>query len=222
MMLAFFLSYPEVENDRRGLNTFLGMRRARSEGRWTGPAPLGYINRVTEVLGKYIDPVEPTATIIRWVFAEIARGERTVESVMLQAREKGLKCSKNNFWLLIRNPIYKGKIFVPQYKDEPSYFKEGKHERLVSEELFDEVQAVLDGRKRVVKPRMASVDKFPLRGILNVHNVESCSLRQVRRGEQSSIPIIIVSKVVLPDFQLRKFTTPFRRNWRDTFQSLLC
>ena len=33
MMLAFYLAAPEVENDRRALNTFHGMRRARKEGR---------------------------------------------------------------------------------------------------------------------------------------------------------------------------------------------
>ncbi|WP_238381681.1 recombinase family protein [Mucilaginibacter pedocola] len=34
MMLAFYLAAPEVENDRRALNTFYGMRRAKKEGRW--------------------------------------------------------------------------------------------------------------------------------------------------------------------------------------------
>lgn len=32
MMLAFYLAAPELENDRRALNTFHGMRRARKEG----------------------------------------------------------------------------------------------------------------------------------------------------------------------------------------------
>ncbi|WP_257468899.1 recombinase family protein [Chryseobacterium sp. D764] len=34
MMLAIYLAAPEVENDRRALNTFHGMRRARKEGGW--------------------------------------------------------------------------------------------------------------------------------------------------------------------------------------------
>ncbi|MDN3586115.1 recombinase family protein [Pedobacter aquatilis] len=32
MMLAIYLTAPKIENDRRGLNTFYGMRRARKEG----------------------------------------------------------------------------------------------------------------------------------------------------------------------------------------------
>ncbi|WP_236937667.1 recombinase family protein [Flavobacterium coralii] len=39
MMLAFYLAAPEVENDRRALNTFHGMRRAKKEGRCLGIAP---------------------------------------------------------------------------------------------------------------------------------------------------------------------------------------
>src|ERR1700742_4973609 len=41
MMLAIYLAAPEVENDRRALNVFHGMRRARKEGRYMGLAPIG-------------------------------------------------------------------------------------------------------------------------------------------------------------------------------------
>ena len=46
-MLAFYLAAPEVENDRRALNTFHGMRRARKEGRYMGQAPVGYVNKIS-------------------------------------------------------------------------------------------------------------------------------------------------------------------------------
>ncbi|MEO6302468.1 MAG: recombinase family protein, partial [Bacteroidia bacterium] len=36
IMLAFYLAAPEVENDRRALNVFAGMRRAKRDGRWMG------------------------------------------------------------------------------------------------------------------------------------------------------------------------------------------
>lgn len=39
MMLAFYLVAPEVENDRRALNTFHGMRRARKKGDGWGLLP---------------------------------------------------------------------------------------------------------------------------------------------------------------------------------------
>ncbi|MCH5686391.1 recombinase family protein [Niabella sp. W65] len=39
MMLAIYLAAPEVENDRRALNTFYGMRKAKKkkEGLWARP-----------------------------------------------------------------------------------------------------------------------------------------------------------------------------------------
>lgn len=48
IMLSHYLTIPEVENERRALNVFYGMRRAKKEGRWMGTAPLGYVNKITE------------------------------------------------------------------------------------------------------------------------------------------------------------------------------
>ena len=48
MMLAFYLAAPEVENDRRALNVFYGMRRAKKEGRYMGLAPVGYQNKIDQ------------------------------------------------------------------------------------------------------------------------------------------------------------------------------
>ena len=66
MMLAIYLAAPEVENDRRALNVFHGMRRAKKEGRWMGTAPVGYGNFITaDGRKKYIAPKEPEAGIMR-------------------------------------------------------------------------------------------------------------------------------------------------------------
>src|SRR5690606_1277421 len=93
MMLAFYLAAPEVENDRRALNTFHGMRRARKEGRYMGVAPVGYINRITEAGVKYIAPDEPEAGIMRWAFQEIATGKFNTEQIFKAAKQKGLGCT---------------------------------------------------------------------------------------------------------------------------------
>src|ERR1700737_312769 len=71
MMLAFYLAAPEVENDRRALNVFFGMRRAKKEGRYMGLAPLGYMNKTDEKGRKFLPPKEPKATILRWAFGEL-------------------------------------------------------------------------------------------------------------------------------------------------------
>jgi site-specific DNA recombinase len=166
MMLAFYLAAPEVENDRRALNVLHGMRRAKKEGRWMGGAPVGYMNRIREDGRKYIAPKAPESNIMQWVFQQIAEGDWATEQIWKEARLKGLKCSKNNFWVAIRNPVYCGKIFVPKYKDEESRFVPGQHEPLVSEILFYEAQDVLDGKKKKQRTKMLVDDQIPLRGFL--------------------------------------------------------
>ena len=166
MMLAFYLAAPEVENDRRALNVFYGMRRAKKEGRYMGLAPVGYKNKIDEAGTKYITPKEPDASTLRWSFEQLAKGTYNTEQIWKKAKEKGLKCSKNAFWQVIRNPLYCGKIFIPTFKDEESYFVQGQHEAILSEELFEQVQDVLDGRGRKYRLKIETRDEFPLRGFL--------------------------------------------------------
>ena len=65
MMLAFYLAAPEVENDRRALNVFHGMRRAKKEGRYMGTAPLGYVNKISESGKKNIAPKKKKAEVLK-------------------------------------------------------------------------------------------------------------------------------------------------------------
>ena len=166
LMLAIYLSTPEVENDRRALNVLHGMRRARKEGRWMASAPIGYKNTITENGKKLITPKEPDASILKYSFEKIASGQFSTEQIWKIAREKGLGCGKNNFLVAMRNPVYCGKITVPKYKDEEKHIVPGLHEPLISEALFYEVQDAMDGRKRQQGAKVMSIDELPLRGFL--------------------------------------------------------
>src|SRR5258708_1382719 len=166
MMLAFYLAAPEVENDRRALNVFFGMRRAKKEGRYMGLAPIGYMNKTDEQGRKFIAPKEPQATILRWAFEELAKGTTNTEKVFTMAKAKGLTSTKSLFWFAVRNPVYCGKIFIPQHKDEESRFVKAQHEPIISEALFYEVQDTLDGRGRRYKVKSVANESLPLRGFL--------------------------------------------------------
>ena len=166
LILAFYLSYPEVENKRRALNVKTNMRLAKKKGRWMATAPKGYSN-VTDATGtkKFIEP-NKDAPLIIWAFEELATGLTTVIDVLRRANKKGLNCSRNNFWKLIRNPIYCGKIPIPAEEDEEAHLVQGQHEPLISEELFYRVQDILDGRRRNVPTKNTAKDELPLRGYL--------------------------------------------------------
>jgi site-specific DNA recombinase len=168
MMLAFYLAAPEVENDRRALNTFHGMRRAKKEGRYMGVAPVGYVNKITESGRKYIALREPDAGLMKWAFEEVAKGIYSVEEVRRQAERRGLKCSNTCFWRALGNPVYYGKIVVRGYKDEEYRLVDGQHEPLISEGLFYDVQDAIDGRRKRYRPNVKKLsnEMFPLRGFL--------------------------------------------------------
>ncbi len=165
IMLAFYLASPEVENDRRALNTFVGMRRARKEGRCVSTAPKGYKNVRNELNKKIIVPSED-AKHVKFAFEELAKSVHTVVDVWKMALERGFKYSKSNFFTLLRNPIYCGLIKVPAYKDEGEALVKGQHEPIVSENVFFQVQDILDGRKRNVPTKNTRREELPLRGFL--------------------------------------------------------
>ena len=167
MMLAVYLTTPEIENDRRGLNTKIGIRQAKKEGRWMGMAPLGYANRAYENGRRYIGVKEPEWTIMHWVFDQLAEGVYSGEQILNMAREKGLKCSKNNFYNTIRNPVYCGKIKLPKYKDEEARLVQGLHEPLITESHFYHVQDILDGRSKIPGIPISSPKDLLLRGFLH-------------------------------------------------------
>jgi len=166
IMLAFYLAAPEVENERRGLNIFFGIRRARKEGRWMGHAPVGYLNKCTESGHKYICPDGQQSELMKRAFGQLASGKYAIQQVWKQMIALGLKSQSNNFHQAIRNPVYCGMIVVPAFKDEPEHRVRGQHQSLISIELFEKVQRVLDGKKAVKGTKTESSGELPLRGFL--------------------------------------------------------
>jgi site-specific DNA recombinase len=73
IVLAIYLTTPEVENDRRALNTLHGMWRAKKEGRYLGIDPIGYKNGRNAQNKPFLIPNEK-AEIVRWTFQELSRG----------------------------------------------------------------------------------------------------------------------------------------------------
>lgn len=189
IMLAFYLASPEVENDRRALNVFHGMRRAKKEGRYMGTAPLGYVNKITEDKKKFIAPHEFEAPLLKWAFEQIVSNNFNTEQIWKMVREKAEgkgRFSKNNFWVAVRNPLYCGKIFIPPYKEEKGYFVKGQHEPIISEKTFADVQDILDGRKREIKPKIVAIDNLPLRGFLKCPKCERMLTGSASKGKMGN------------------------------------
>ncbi|RRQ46559.1 hypothetical protein DTW91_04760 [Chryseobacterium sp. SC28] len=140
------------------------MRRAQKEGNWMATAPRGYSN-VQKNGEKYIEP-NGDSELIRWAFQQLATGLFTIEDVRRQLLKKGFKITKSPFNKLVKNPAYMGKIKIAAWNDEPEILADGKHQPIVSEELFLSVQDILEGRKHTARPKQRKDENFPLRGFL--------------------------------------------------------
>ena len=171
VMLSIYLTLPEVDNDIRSQKVRSGMRGANKLGRWVRQAPIGYLNRRDELNKPIIVPAE-NAYLLREAFEEIAKGMRTLNDIRKEMWQKGFKVSRSNFSVMVRNPVYMGKILIPAYEDEPEQIVEGLHEGIISEELFNEVQIVISGRKKVLNKCNTTCqrEELPLRGLLSCTN----------------------------------------------------
>jgi len=115
MMLSFYLTAPEVENDRRALNTSGGMRRAKKEGRWVAGAPFGYQFSRDEI-NKPILIRNEKAELVKEAFELYATGIYDKEEVRKKLKPKGMTLSKAAFWNMLHNVIYCGLIKIDSNK----------------------------------------------------------------------------------------------------------
>lgn len=141
------------------------MRRAKKEGRYVSTPPYGFKN-IRDEQNRPVITHSVMAPVIKKAFAQIATGNFPIEVLWKILYKEGLKISRSNFYTVLRNPIYCGKIRIKAVKDESEDIVLGIHEPIISEELFYEVQNVLDGKKKA-KTKYALVnDEYPMRGHL--------------------------------------------------------
>ena len=168
VMLAIYLTTPEVDNDRRALNIFHGIRRGKKEGRWLGGCPIGYKNKRNEFNRPIISPEGgDVERLVKQAFEDFSTGLYSIDDLRKTMNQKGLKSSKNAFWKMLRNKVYIGKICVPAYKTEPEEWVNGQHEGIIDEDVFFACQDIIEGRKRKVAQTFKLLrEEFPLRGHL--------------------------------------------------------
>ncbi len=187
LMLALYLAVPEIENDRRSLNTQMGIIRAKKDGHWSGKAPVGYKNKIYEDGKKYIASEEPYASAIKWVFKELSLGISSMAEVHRKAFKLGLTCSINNFHSLVRNQIYCGKIKVREIEGEQELIVKGLHEPLITEKLFNKVQKVLKGDIMPKRIAIATPEDLPLRGFLKCPGCQRRLTGSASKGRRTHV-----------------------------------
>ena len=158
----------ELDNNIRTERSVKGMTQRLKDGRWTFSPPLGYRAGRDATGAKTIIPDEHSAPLITQAFEEFATGLHTREQVLRKVTQLGLRTKKGKllssqtFSQTLKKPVYAGRIVVPEWNiDVP-----GKFQPLVTQAVFDNVQAILNGRIVSVTPRARSHADFPLRGFV--------------------------------------------------------
>jgi site-specific DNA recombinase len=164
----------QYHSDALSANMKVKMRQSAEKGRWPGLVSLGYKN-IGGNSGPNIIPDVDRAPHIKRAF-ELIRTDRFKQSDTLEIlnREgfttaKGKPVTMQTFQKILRNPIYAGWITRPS--DETFEPVRGLHEPLISQELFDQVQLILDGRTPPPTPKRKVNPDFPLKCFVRC---ESC------------------------------------------------
>jgi len=140
-------------------------RAAVLAGRFPWPAPLGYLNHSKSGSGANLVPDPERASLISKAFELMATGYRTKVEILASITDAGLRTRKGKrvstqtFEKILKNTMYCGFISA-SWLDAPV---KGKHEPIISEELFRTVQTVLAGRALKTTRKRRYNPGFPLK-----------------------------------------------------------
>lgn len=175
------------QNTLQGLDVQAKMGRKARAGGTVSLAKIGYLNIRAEFKGKLVNTVglDPErAPLLRKAWELYASGDYTITRLEATMADLGLTSrptqtippgrpvSSSTLQKMLRDPYYAG--FV-RYKDE---LYTGRHEALVSQALFDQVQDVLDARSRD-----GQRDRIHMHYLKNTLFCERCR----RNGENSRL-----------------------------------
>ncbi len=146
-LLMILCSQAKLENDNKSENVKRGLRMRCEMGLRPGVAPTGYLNEksMDRKCHAVIDPQR--GPIIKKMFERVAyekwSGRKLYHWLRFELNFKtrgNHHLSLSNIYLILQTPFYCG-IF--EYPEKSGNWYTGKHEPLISKELFDKVQEQL-------------------------------------------------------------------------------
>jgi DNA invertase Pin-like site-specific DNA recombinase len=146
-LLMILGSQAKLENDNRGVNVKRGLRTRAEMGLWAGTAPLGYLNQrhMDKKCQVLIDP--DRAPIVKKMFEKVAyekwSGRKVYNWLRFEANfyTRGNKpLTLSGVYRVLTHSFYYG-VFERPVRSGNWY--QGKHEPIITKELFDQVQAQL-------------------------------------------------------------------------------
>jgi site-specific DNA recombinase len=215
LMLNMAFGQSKYYSDSLSVNIRRGQRQKLNEGVWSFKAPIGYLNE-PKLRTIVVDPAK--APLVKMAFELYATGHYTLDRLRDTLTAKGLRSINNRpmvsfrYQYLLRNPFYYG-VFVLNGE-----MHEGAHKPLITKELFDAVQRVMQGRS---KQNTVRLKYYVYRGLLRCeecgcgvtmetqkgHNYlhcttrvkKDCSQRYIREESMSEQIAAVLRSVSFPD-----------------------
>jgi len=144
-LLMILCSQAKLENDNKSINVKRGLRTRCEMGLRPGQPPVGYFNErhMDRKCQAVIDPER--SPIVKKMFEKVAyekwSGRKIYNWLKFEINFKSINGNKgltlSNIYLILQNPFYYG---VFEYPIKSGNWYTGKHEPIITKELFDVVQ----------------------------------------------------------------------------------
>lgn len=169
-LLMILCSQAKLENDNKSINVKRGLRTRVEMGLWPGPAPTGYTKekRMDRKCETLLDPER--APIIKKMFEKVAYEHWSGRKIYnwlkfdlnLRTAVGKKHLSLGNIYKVLDNTFYYG---VFEYPRQSGNWYTGKHEPIVTKELFDLVQAQIKSNVLRVENKEFAFTKMMLCGL---------------------------------------------------------
>jgi len=187
-LLMILCSQAKLENDNKSINVKRGLRTRCEMGLRPGQAVVGYINekhmdRKCQVI---IDPERgPT---IKKMFEKVAferwSGRKIYHWLKFEINFKTARGNKGltlgNIYLLRQNPFYYGEV---EYPLRSGNWYKGKHEPLITKELFDQVQMQIKGNVMKIENKEFAFTKLMVCGLCGSGITADEKFKRLKNGE---------------------------------------
>ncbi|WP_083850402.1 recombinase family protein [Rhodovulum sp. PH10] len=159
-----------------------GMQEKAEQGIWPTVAPLGYLNVVGPDGKKIIVPDPKSGPIVAHMFGWYASGTLSLKQLAERARSAGLVHRKTGAPIPVSkvHSILRNRIYTGDFEWKGQYCR-GKHQPLITHELFDRVQGVMDGRN-ARKIRGGPRD-FAFSGLITCGHCGCAMIGEIKKGK---------------------------------------
>jgi site-specific DNA recombinase len=158
-----------------------GQQEKAEQGIWPAKAPLGYRNVAGPDGKKIIEPDPAKAGTITHLFGWYATGTLSLKEAAAKAKSVGLVYRRTGGPLPVSNihAILRNRLYTGNFEWHGRRYK-GRHQPLVTQELWDRVQGVLDGRN--ARKTHSSKRDFAFSGLMSCGHCGCAMVGELKKG----------------------------------------